>query len=512
MERVRSTRPVRARAASLHARGLVAALGALALFCVPGPCIGQADSPRDITDGVWSLDAGEEEFLWDFTRTATGRLICLVHDVRGRLKINETPCRRVVYENDRVEVSIDTGVRLVAEVSLEAGALVGQLQYPDGNAADVELPFRPRDRYTALRASPTGWPEAGPGSEPERYHYRAPTGEFGGWRVAKADDVGIDPAALEAAVDAVVDGEAGVLHSFLVARDGALVLEEYFHGYRPDDLHPLASCGKSVSSLLVGLAIESGAIAGERSLLKDFFPEPEYRAVLGRGWDGLTLRHLLTMTMALDWSPGEAANLHGTGPAFFRRVLSRSVSGTPGEDWDYVSANVNLLAGVLHQATGLHAEDFARDRLFEPLAIRSWDWEGLKTDGYNLMDGSLQLRPRDMAKLGQVVLTGGTWGETKLFGGDWIERSTAWSVDTRERFEGFGYLWWKTRMKGPDGDSLEVTVANGWGSQFIIVVPALDLVVVTTGGNDYNGKHMAVVPLVAELVRSGMKDRSTDRR
>jgi CubicO group peptidase (beta-lactamase class C family) len=208
------------------------------------------------------------------------------------------------------------------------------------------------------------------------------------------------------------------------------------------------------------------------------------------------------MTMALDWSRAEAADLHGTGPDFFRRVLSRSVSGSPGEDWAYVSANVNLLAGVLRETTGRHAEDFAREMLFEPLAIRAWDWEGMKTDGYNLMDGSLELRPRDMAKLGQVVLSGGTWGGTHLFEGNWVERSTAWSVDTHERFGGYGYLWWRTRVTGAGGERLEATLANGWGSQFVIVVPALDLVVVTTGGNDYNGKHTAVLPLVAELVRS----------
>ncbi len=75
-------------------------------------------------------------------------------------------------------------------------------------------------------------------------------------------------------------------------------------------------------------------------------------------------------------------------------------------------------------------------------------------------------------------------------------------MDTHERFEGYAYLWWKTLATGAGGERLEATVANGWGSQFIFVVPALDLVVVTTGGNDYNGKHMAVLPLVAELVRS----------
>jgi CubicO group peptidase (beta-lactamase class C family) len=426
----------------------------------------------------------------------------MVHDVRGRLKVNETPCRSVTYANGHVEVSMDTGVRLVGDVRLAEAAVVGQLLYPGGGSSDVELRLRARDRYPPLLAWPTDWREPGLGPAAGPYGYRQPLHEPNGWPVAPAEDVGIDPKALEALVHAVVGGEAGVIHSLLVARSGALVLEEYFHGYRPDDLHPLRSCTKSVSSLLVGLAIEGGWIPDEESLVADFFPDPGLRSAFGRGWDRLTLKHLLTMTMALDWSRAEAADLHGTGPDFFRRVLSRSVSGSPGEDWAYVSANVNLLAGVLRETTGRHAEDFAREMLFEPLAIRAWDWEGMKTDGYNLMDGSLELRPRDMAKLGQVVLSGGTWGGTHLFEGNWVERSTAWSVDTHERFGGYGYLWWRTRVTGAGGERLEATLANGWGSQFVIVVPALDLVVVTTGGNDYNGKHTAVLPLVAELVRS----------
>jgi len=485
-----------------RARLLVLILPVVILLGVPEPSAAQKVSPQRISDGVWSLEAGGEEFLWDFTQSADGKVTCLVHDIRGRLKINETPCRSVTEVNGHVEVSMDTGVRLVGEALLVEGALVGQLVYPGGGASDVRLSFRSRDRYPALQAWPMDWRAVDHDPGTEGYAYREPPDQPDGWPVRSAEEVGIDPEALEALVDAIIGGDAGVLHSVLVARSGALVLEEYFHGYRPDDLHPLRSCTKSVSSLLVGLAIEDGSIPGEESLVADFFADLAPGVTFAPGWGSLTLKQLLTMTLALDWSRNDADNLHGTGPDFFRRVLSRSVSGSPGEDWDYVSANVNLLAGVLHQATGRHAEEFARETLFEPLGIRTWDWEGMRTDGYNLMDGSLELRPRDMAKLGQVVVSGGQWASTKLFAHDWIERSTMWSVDTRERFEGYAYLWWKTSITAAGGERLEATLANGWGSQFMFVVPALDLVVVTTGGNDYNGKHMAVVPLVQELVRS----------
>ena len=106
-----------------------------------------------------------------------------------------------------------------------------------------------------------------------------------------------------------------------------------------------------------------------------------------------------------------------------------------------------------------------------------------------------------MAKLGQLVLDGGRWGDESLVSSEWIAASTRAKSAGEKPGEDFGYLWWLGELPA-EPRPLRYTMANGWGSQFIIVVPALDLVVVTTGGNDYNGKHMAVLPLVRELVRS----------
>lgn len=308
----------------------------------------------------------------------------------------------------------------------------------------------------------------------------------------------MNPEILESLVEAVAEGEAGILHSLLVAKGGRLILEEYFHGFGRQDLHHLASCTKSIASLLVGLAIGEGSISGVGALVADFFPE--IRDGKGSGWDGLTLEHLLTMSMALDWTREEAANVHGTGPDFFRRVLLRSVSGTPGEDWAYVSANVNLIAGILYSATGMQAEAYAVRSLFQPLGIETWNWDGLRTDGFNLMDGSLRLLPRDMARVGQMVLDGGRWSDRQIVDEDWVRKSTSPHLATGDSPEGYGYLWWTTEREGPGGERIPVILANGWGSQFIFIFPSKDLVVVTTGGNEYNGKHMNVAELLGRLL------------
>jgi len=369
----------------------------------------------------------------------------------------------------------------------------GHLLYPDGSEMEVRLPWRPRDAYPALLPLPSmGRP----------YFYAPPPDRGDGWTVASADDVDMDPQALEGLVNAVVRGEAGVPHSLLVARHGRLVLEEYFHGFGAEDLHRLASCTKSVSSLLVGLAIQHGTIEGAHARLADFFPED--RSVLGEGWESLTLEHLLTMSMALDWDQEGAENLHGTGPEFFRRVLTRRVSGTPGADWAYVSANVNLLAGVIHRATGMHADAFAEAKLFQPLGIRSWNWEYMKTGGFNLMDGSLQLLPRDMARIGQMVLDGGRWEGRQIVDEGWITATTTHHLDTGEWAAGYGYLWWLMTASVGEEHPVPAVLANGWGSQFIAVFPSLDMVVVTTGGNEFNGKHLAVAEALVQYLLTSL--------
>ncbi len=455
--------------------------------------VGSAQGPAAIGEGVWAFASPPSTFLWEFTQGADGSLACTVHDVQGGLKFMETPCASVSLTGDSLAVTMPNGVGYSGRVELERGRIQGQILYPAGGGMDAPLRWAPREHYPTLWAA---GPEAGP------YAYQAPLDTGDGFPVADAASAGVDAAALVRTVEAIRRGEAGFLKSLLVARGGSLILEEYFHGYGPDDLSPIQSCTKSVSSLLVGVAIGEGRIAGVGAPLLEFFPSE--RAGAAAGWEGLTLENLLTMSLALDWSPEEAENLHGAGPGAFRTILARRVAGRPGTDWAYVNMNANLLGGVLRQATGEHADVFARRALFEPLGITTWDWEWGKEEGYPLMDGSLHLTPRGMARLGAMVAGGGVWRGRRIVDEAWIRASLQPRLRAGEGQEGYGYLWWTMQVPGPGGAPLDLHFANGWGSQFILYFPALDLVVVTTGGNQENGKHLALGPVLVRDLLPGV--------
>jgi CubicO group peptidase (beta-lactamase class C family) len=293
-----------------------------------------------------------------------------------------------------------------------------------------------------------------------------------------------------------------LLHSLILVRHGKLVLEEYFHGYERQDLHQIQSCTKSVASLLVGVARDRGEIPSLDDPVFEYFPE--HADLRTPEWDAVRLRHLLTMSAGLDWSLLEAYTVRGTGPKLFRRVLSRRVATEPGTKFHYVGANVNLLAGVLHHATGQHADEFAERHLFTPLGIQEWDWGRGSVEGYPSMAGTLELRPLDMAKLGQLVLNKGRWNGRQVVPSEWINESTTRAMTVGSGEDEYGYLWWLAPVTVGDTPQ-KLIVASGWGSQFIHIVPRLDAVLVTTGGNNFNGRTFDFGRIMADYMQPAFK-------
>jgi CubicO group peptidase (beta-lactamase class C family) len=204
--------------------------------------------------------------------------------------------------------------------------------------------------------------------------------------------------------------------------------------------------------------------------------------------------------MGLDWTDAEKDRLPSLDVDRIAEIIGRNCAAEPGTRWSYASRNMSLLPGVFINATGVEADVFAAEHLFAPLGITAWNWDDKRQDGHPDMVGSLELRPRDMAKLGQLVLDDGEWHGRRVVSEKWIQESTRTHVEeTWDKDFEYGYLWW--RLDSPLG---VVKMAIGTGSQFIVTLPEAGIVIVTTAGNQFNGQHAAILKVLERNLVPGV--------
>ncbi len=313
-----------------------------------------------------------------------------------------------------------------------------------------------------------------------------------------------------------------LIHSILVARDGALVFEVYFDGsdlnlfdenmltsctlcmeekhFTRDELHYAASVTKSVTSVAVGIAMDRGYISGTDAPMVSFFPD--YAHLRAPAKDRITVHHMLSMTSGLPFDEttypvadprNDAFQLFVTGdPVAF--VLGEDVAHTPGTTYEYSSGTTVLLGEILRRSTGQRVPAFAEEHLFTPLGITSYRWAAcLGAPDVTFASGGLYLRPRDMAKIGQLMLQDGVWSGRRVLSSRWVQRSVTMAIAlmSRGRAYGYGYQWRLGRYGG-----FAAFYAAGWGGQYIVVLPELNIVFVQTGGR-YAGES---VPLSHDAI------------
>jgi len=294
------------------------------------------------------------------------------------------------------------------------------------------------------------------------------------WEEASPESQGLDSAVLAEALD-YVRLQKIPAHSFLIVRNGRLVLDAYFYPYLGREIHDVASVTKSVTSMLVGIAIEKGYLKGVDQkvvpTLSSVSLTPDARKEM------LAIRHLLTMTSGLDCDTegGEKAL------AQMRRsedwaafALGLPMRAIPGSQYAYCSCNNHLLSSLVTAAAGESILEFGKKNLFRPLGITGVIWPA-DSKGRNHGWGDLHLHPHDMAKLGYLYLHEGRWGDKPVVPANWVRQSSSPLVTVREGVA-YGYSWWVNTARPP------IFEAVGRGGQRISILPKENIVVVFTGG------------------------------
>jgi CubicO group peptidase (beta-lactamase class C family) len=332
------------------------------------------------------------------------------------------------------------------------------------------------------------------GKTPGRYGYRAPPALDDGWLTGTLEEANIDRAGIERLIQLLLDApvdSAGTpkIHALLMARHGKLVLEEYFRGENRDRLHQIYSAGKSVSAIIVGAAMQAGAPLTPSSRVYQVMNGGSFPSGLEPGKREMTLEHLLTMSSGYfcddenDDAPGNESRMHTQTeePDFYRYTMKVPLATPPGEKAVYCSASADLALGMVGRATGEFQLDIFDRLIAVPLKIRRYTWWVPAGNPYGA--GGNSFLARDFMKFGQLMLNGGMWQGKRILSREFVARASAplyhlWGWQ-------YGYLWW--RLEYPyKNRTIPAFFAGGSGGQVVIVIPELDLVIATFGGNYFS--------------------------
>ena len=290
------------------------------------------------------------------------------------------------------------------------------------------------------------------------------------------------------------------IDSISIIKNGYLVYEEYYKDslinpdknftytgvlYSDTQKHNIWSCTKSITSLLIGIAIDLGFIDNVSQKFFDFFPERWNETGFDARKQNITIEHLLKMESGLT---GYLPYPDPYGYDYLQRLLAIPLLQDPGDPyevtWDsYSNAGTTLLSAIINKTTGRYTWDFAQEYLFDPLGILKenmhWSNSSQSPPGnltMNYGSSGIAMYPQDMAKIGYLCLNNGTWNGTQIVSSDWIKRS---QIDDPAGAVVYGYLWWLSW-----GFSPAYYLAGGANGQKIVIVNEIDMVIVLTAHVD----------------------------
>jgi len=296
------------------------------------------------------------------------------------------------------------------------------------------------------------------------------------------------------------------IHGVVIARRVRLVFERYYEGedqvrgeygrtrtesvsFTSERSHELRSVTKSIVGLLYGIALADGKVPPlDAPLLAQF---PQYTDLPDMAqrqrW---TIAHAITMTLGIDWNeeisyddPRNGQTAMEKVPDRYRYVLEQPIVAVAGERWIYCGGATTLIGRIIEKGVGQSIHDYARAVLFDPLGIGPTEWRVVR-EGEPIFASGAGMRPRDLARIGQMLLDGGKMGERQIVPAEWLAASFKPAVRINDRRQ-YGYHWYLSNSTSEARRRARWVAAMGNGGQRLAVFPELELVIVVTEGN-YN--------------------------
>jgi CubicO group peptidase (beta-lactamase class C family) len=323
-----------------------------------------------------------------------------------------------------------------------------------------------------------------------------------GWPTTNAETVGLSASKLQDMESAIRADQFKKITSVVIARHGKLAYEGYFGGTDENTLMETRSATKSITSMLIGIAIDRGLLASVDTPVLPFFRDKQPLQNSDPRKEKITVEDLLTMSSLLecdDWNDFSRGNeermyLIEDWAKFaldlpikgFAPWVTKPKDSPYGRSFSYCTAGAFLLGQVVERSVNMPVREFARKSLFDAVGIEKVDWK-FSPLGEAQTGGGLGLRSRDLLKLGQLYLNGGSWNGKRVVSESWVKVSTEPHVRIDDQTL-YGYLWWLKSFKSGEL-AHPAYFMSGNGGNKVVVLPDLDMVVVITSTN-YNTKGM----------------------
>jgi len=305
--------------------------------------------------------------------------------------------------------------------------------------------------------------------------YQKPIDINDGLKVSSFEEHNLDKSVFDTISKDICNGKYGNIRNLLVIVDNDLVIEQYYNGWKRDRVHFLASNTKSVTSFLIGKAIEQGKIKSVNQKILSFFPEyaTKEKDTLKQQ---ISIKNLLTMTAGLKWDDETQLHILQQSNNRLDLALTQPMDTIPGTKYVYSSANSIILSEIIKKTTGQDIAEYAKENLFDPLGITEYEWSSRSGiyDSY----GGLKLRPRDIAKFGLLHLNKGQWKDKTIIPQEWIDETFSPYIEIKLPF----YSCYQWQMAKTDL-GFNVWFIPGNGGQIINIIPALDMVVIVNADN-----------------------------
>lgn len=323
-----------------------------------------------------------------------------------------------------------------------------------------------------------------------------------GFKTSTPESQGMSSAMITDMFNHIEENNYGI-HQVLVIRNGYAVAEASYYPYKAGDLHIVNSVTKSVTSSLIGKAIDEKLIKSTETPVTSFFPDAFKNGTQDPAT--LQLKHLLTMSAGLEWSEdGNYGADYDSYTQMFRSenpidyILDQPIAEEPGTTFYYNTGASHLLSGILSKVTGVSALEYAKKSIFDQIGVKQVFW-GADKQGVTAGGSRLFMNAQDLAKFGFLYLNKGKWENQQVLSEGWVNESTSKHMETPAGLagkSGYGYQWWMNPFGGYSG--------RGYRGQYLFVLPEQNMVVVFFSGLE--GRNFFVPEtLVADYLLPAIK-------